>query len=203
MSKTQWPQSQPADGQSRGGLTCGSDNKLYLSDSSKPYLCEWGQNSAYLESSLSQGVAVCRTDYPGSENMNVPTWLAPGGLAPLSVVNEDTYYQWQGKRTSTQYYINNAGVSQTDGCVWGTPGSNLGNYSPMNLGAGYTDGISWLSIFPNPNTNTKLNFNIKIYAASGSMNGECYYENGQYGGASATANGCTVACKGVCHFKFY
>lgn len=203
MSKTQWPSSQPADGQSRGGLTCGSDNMLHLSDTSKPYLCEWGQNSAYIVSSLSSGVAVCRTDYPGSENMNVPTWVAPGASAPLSVVNEDTYYQWQGKRTSSQYYINNAGVSQQDGCLWGTPGSNVGNFSPMNLGAGYTDGISWLSIFPNPQTTTKLNFNIRIVKASGSMNGECYYENGQYGGASATSNGCTVACQGVCNFQFY
>lgn len=204
MLKSQWPTSQPADGQSRGGLLC-QGGKLYLSDSSKPYPCIWGQASAFVQSSLSQGVAICQTDYPGTENMVIPTWVAPGAsAAPLAVANEDTYYQWQGKKTSSQFYVNNAGVSQQDGCQWGSSSNGFGNYAPLNIGAGYTGGISWLSMFPNPNAISKLNFNVKFVAGSGSnMNGECWYENGVFGGASATANGCTVACTGTCYYQFY
>ncbi|CCG82980.1 Cell wall synthesis protein psu1 [Taphrina deformans PYCC 5710] len=205
MMKTQWPVNQPADGQSRGGLLCGTDGMLYLSDASKPYLCEWGQNSAYVVSDLSQGVAVCQTDYPGSENMVLPTWVAAGTTnAPLAVVKSDSYYKWKGGSTSSQFYVNNAGVSQQDGCLWGTAGSNVGNYAPLNFGAGYSSGITWLSMIPNPNTATTLNFNVKLAAAPGStMNGECSYIKGQYVGSSATSNGCTVACTGSCYFHFY
>lgn len=205
MLKTQWPTTQPADGQSRGGLLCGTDGMLHLSDPSKPYLCAWGQNSAYVVSDLAQGVAICQTDYPGSENMVLPTWVAAGTTnAPLSVVQSETYFKWQGGMTSSQFYINNAGVSQQDGCLWGTAGSNVGNYAPINFGAGYSSGITWLSMLPNPNTATTLNFNVKLVAAPGStMNGECAYVNGAYTGASATSNGCTVACTGSCYYHFY
>lgn len=202
MLKTQWPATQPSDGESRGGLTC-TNGYLYLSDSTKPNLCEWGQLSGFVQSGLSEGVAICQTDYPGSENMVIPTWVAPGSTVPISVANEDTYYQWEGKKTSSQFYVNNQGISQADGCLWGTAGSGVGNYAPMNFGAGYTDSVSWLSMFPNPNSNGALNFNVKFVDGTGTMNGECYYENGAFGGSAATSNGCTVACSGSCYWSFY
>lgn len=137
--------------------------------------------------------------------MVIPTWIAPGTTsAPLSVVVGASYYQWQGKMTSSQFYVNDAGTSQEDGCLWGTAGSNVGNFAPMNFGAGYSDNISWLSMFPNPGASKTLNFNIKFEAASGStMNGDCAYVNGAFTGSSATSNGCTIACTGACNFVFY
>lgn len=191
MSKTQWPSSQPADGRSVGGLLC-KNGMLYRSNTNSEYLCEWGVNAAYVESQLSQGVAICRTDYPGTENMVIPTFVGSGSTLPLTVVNQDTYYQWQGKKTSAQYYVNNAGVSVEDGCVWGTAGSGVGNWAPLNFGAGSTGGITYLSLIPNPNNRSPLNYNVKIVAADGNsvVNGECSYENGAYSGGS---DGCTVA----------
>jgi len=190
MSKSQWPPSQPSNGESRGGLLC-KGGKLYKTNPASNYLCEWGQPSGFVKSSLSGDVCLCRTDYPGTENMVVPTIVGPGANEPLSVVNEATYYQWQGKPTSSQYYVNNMGVPVSDACVWGTAGSNMGNWAPLNFGAGYSGGMTWLSLFPVPGSGA-LNYNVRIVAcdASSSINGECSYENGQYSGG---ANGCTVA----------
>ena len=113
--------------------------------------------------------------------MVVPSEVGPNGLIPVSVPDSATYYQWEGKPTSSQYYLNNMGVSQEDGCVWGTAGSNLGNWAPVNLGAGMTNGLTYLSILPNPNCGTALNFNVNIVAAAGGvLNGDCSYENGVY-----------------------
>ena len=202
MSKTQWPSAQPADGRSVGGLLC-KGGFLYRSNTDSQYLCEWGVNSAEVVSELSQGVAICRTDYPGTENMDIPTFVEGGATQPLTVVDQDSYYQWQGKMTSAQYYVNNAGVSVEDGCVWGTDGSGVGNWAPLNFGAGSTNGISYLSLIPNPNNRTPLNFNVKIVAADANsvVNGECYYENGSY---SSGSDGCTVAVtSGKAKFVLY
>ena len=202
MSKTQWPSAQPADGRSVGGLLC-KGGFLYRSNTDSQYLCEWGVNSAEVVSELSQGVAICRTDYPGTENMDIPTFVEAGATQPLTVVDQDSYYQWQGQKTSAQYYVNNAGVSVEDGCVWGTEGSGIGNWAPLNFGAGSTGGISYLSLIPNPNNRTPLNFNVKIVAADANsvVNGECYYENGSY---SSGSDGCTVAVtSGKAKFVLY
>lgn len=203
MSKTQWPSSQPSDGRSVGGLYC-KNGLLYRSNTNNDYLCEWGSPSAYVVSELNQGVAICRTDYPGTENMVIPTYVGAGQTQPLTVVDQDTYYTWQGMKTSAQYYVNNAGVSTQDGCVWGTAGSGIGNWAPLNFGAGYTNGVSYLSLIPNPNNKTPLNFNVKIVASDSSsvVQGECYYENGQYNGSGS--DGCTVAVtSGSAHFVLY
>lgn len=191
MSKTQWPSEQPADGRSVGGLLC-KGGYLYRSNTNTDYLCEWGTDAAVVVSELSQGVAICRTDYPGTENMDIPTFVDAGSSVPLTVVDQDSYYQWQGKGTSAQYYVNNAGVSVEDGCVWGTAGSGVGNWAPLNFGAGSTNGITYLSLIPNPNNKEPLNYNVKIVAdgADSVVNGECVYENGSYTGGS---DGCTVA----------
>ncbi|QLQ78948.1 hypothetical protein HG537_0B02950 [Torulaspora globosa] len=203
MSKTQWPSSQPADGRSVGGLYC-KDGFLYRSNTNSDYLCEWGAPSASVVSKLNQDVAICRTDYPGTENMVIPTLVGAGQSQPLTVVDQDSYYTWRGMKTSAQYYVNNAGVSVENGCVWGDAGSGIGNWAPLNFGAGQTGGITYLSLIPNPNNRTPLNFNVKIVAADSSsvVQGECYYENGKYNGNGA--DGCTVAVtSGSAHFVLY
>lgn len=190
MSKTQWPSSQPANGVSIGGLLC-KNGKLYKSTTRSNYLCEWGVDKAIVDNQLSQAVAICRTDYPGTENMVIPTYVEGGSTLPITVVDESTYYQWQGKGTSAQYYVNNAGMDWTEGCVWGTSGSGLGNWSPLNFGAGYAGSIAYLSLIPNPNNYDSLNFNVKIVAEDGaSVSGSCVYSNGKYNGNGA--DGCTV-----------
>lgn len=202
MSKTQWPSNQPSSGISVGGLQC-KNGKLYRSNQDQENLCSWGKQSASFVSQISQDVAICRTDYPGSENMNIPTLLKGGSQAPASVVDSSEYYTWKGGKTSTQYYVNNAGVSVEDGCIWGTDGSGVGNWAPVVLGAGVTNGNTYLSLIPNPNNKDKPNYNIKIVAANGAnVNGDCKYENGQYNGNGS--DGCTVTVtSGTANFVFY
>ncbi|CAI4064450.1 putative glucosidase SIM1 SKDI_09G0470 [Saccharomyces kudriavzevii IFO 1802] len=202
MSKTQWPSEQPSDGRSVGGLLC-KNGYLYRSNTDADHLCEWGVEAAYVVSKLSKGVAICRTDYPGTENMVIPTFVEGGSSLPLTVVDQDSYFTWEGKKTSAQYYVNNAGVSVEDGCIWGTSGSGIGNWAPLNFGAGSTDGVAYLSLIPNPNNSDALNYNVKIVAADDSSNviGECVYENGKFSGG---ADGCTVSVtSGKAHFVLY
>lgn len=202
MSKTQWPSSQPSNGVSVGGLYC-KNGYLYRSNTDTKYLCEWGVDMAVVVNELDEDVAICRTDYPGTENMVIPTVASAGGSTTITVVDEDTYYTWQGLKTSAQYYVNNAGVSWTDGCIWGTSGSGVGNWAPLNFGAGYTDGIAYISLIPNPNNYDAANFNVKITAASGAtVNGACVYENGVYNGDGT--DGCTSAVtSGRAQFVLY
>lgn len=202
MSKTQWPSDQPSNGVSVGGLLCKS-GKLYRSNTNTNYLCEWGTDSAYVESELSSDVAICRTDYPGTENMVIPTLVSAGGKSVITTVDQDTYYTWEGQKTSAQYYVNNAGVSVEDGCIWGTAASKVGNYAPLNFGAGSTGGIAYISLIPNPQNYDAANFNVKIVANDDNsvVNGQCVYENGSYSGGS---DGCTVAVtQGQAKFVLY
>ncbi|KAI5969614.1 SIM1 [Candida margitis] len=200
MSKTQWPSDQPSSGISVGGLYC-KNGKLYRSNQDQDYLCEWGSNNAQFESQISKDVAICRTDYPGSENMNIPTLLSGGGSAPVAVVDSDDYYNWKGGKTSTQYYVNNAGVSVEDGCIWGTSGSGVGNWAPVVLGAGTTNGKTYLSLIPNPNNSDAPNYSVKIEGDD--VNGSCKYEDGTYTGGSGS-DGCTVTVNsGSAKFVFY
>jgi hypothetical protein len=202
MSKTQWPSSQPASGISVGGLYC-KGGYLYRSNTAKSALCEWGVDSSYAVNNADKEIALCRTDYPGSENMNVPTLVSPGSQKPMSVVNSDEYYNWNGGKTSAQYYVNDAGVSVESGCIWGTDGSGVGNWAPVVLGSGYTNGVTYLSIIPNPNNKTPPNYNIKIVATDGSVaQGDCSYIDGSYSGSGS--DGCTVSVtKGTANFVFY
>ncbi|GMG37926.1 unnamed protein product [Ambrosiozyma monospora] len=136
--------------------------------------------------------------------MDIPTVVEAGGENILTVVDQDTYFEWQGKKTSAQYYVNNAGKSWEDGCVWGNSGDDFGNWAPLNFGAGYTDGISYLSLIPNPNNYDAANYNVKIvaYDDSAVVQGECVYENGKYNGNGS--DGCTVAVSsGKAKFVFY
>ncbi|AOA64497.1 Cell wall biogenesis involved protein [Komagataella phaffii CBS 7435] len=201
-SKTQWPSNQPSDGRSVGGLLC-KDGLLYRSNTAFDTLCVPGKGTASVENNVSKGISICRTDYPGSENMCVPTWVDAGNSNTLTVVDEDNYYEWQGLKTSAQYYVNNAGVSVEDGCIWGDESSGVGNWAPLVLGAGSTGGLTYLSLIPNPNNKKAPNFNVKIVATDGSsINGDCKYENGIFVGSST--DGCTVTVtSGSAKLVFY
>lgn len=202
MSKTQWPSEQPSSGISVGGLYCKS-GKLYRSNQNSKYLCEWGVQSANFVSKLDKDVAICRTDYPGSENMNVPTLLGAGSSAPCTVVDSDNYFNWNGGKTSAQYYVNNAGVSVEDGCIWGTAGSGVGNWAPVVLGAGKVGSLTYLSLIPNPNNSDAPNYNIKIQGVDGASTvGSCSYIDGSYSGSGS--DGCTLTVtSGTAEFLFY
>ncbi len=201
MSKTQYPSYQPVSGSSIGGLLC-KNGYLYRTNTDADYLCEWGVDSAEVVSTISDSVSICRTDYPGSENMVIPTVVNGGASQLLTVVNEDSYYQWEGLKTSAQYYVNNAGISPSDGCIWGTESGTVGNWAPIEFGAGYSSGISYLSLIPNPNNRQGANFNVRIEANPGStILGECKYENGLFNGG---ADGCTVSVtSGKAKFVIY
>ncbi|KAH3660031.1 hypothetical protein OGAPHI_007236 [Ogataea philodendri] len=202
MSKTQWPSEQPSNGISVGGLLC-KNGYLYKTNSDSDYLCSWGKETGSVKSEISDSIALCRTDYPGSENMVVPTLLEGGSEKPLSVVEEDSYYHWKNGKTSAQYYVNNAGVSIEDGCIWGDEGSGVGNWAPLVLGSGYTNGNTYLSLIPNPNNKDAPNYNVKIEAADGStINGDCSYIDGSFSGDST--DGCTVTVtEGSAIIKFF
>lgn len=200
MSKTQWPDKQPSSGISVGGLYC-KGGYLYKSNQQESKLCSWGFDTASFESKLDKELSLCRTDYPGSENMVIPTILKSGGLAPASVVDSSKYYKWKNGKTSAQYYVNNAGVSAEKGCQWGESGSGIGNWAPVVLGSGKTDGKTYLSLIPNPNNKNKPNFNIRIEGDN--VNGECSYEDGHYKGGHGS-DGCTVTVNsGKARFVFY
>ena len=64
--KSQWPSIQGANGQSVGGLECGTDGKLRLTNSNlSKRLCIPGTGATVVENKLSNNAAICRTDYPG------------------------------------------------------------------------------------------------------------------------------------------
>jgi hypothetical protein len=166
---------------------------LELSRPSYKTICQKGAGGISVKNKLSKNVAVCRTDYPGSESETVPLDCAGGATLPVTNPIASEYYEWEGAATSAQYYINPAGASVSDACKWGSAGSNMGNWAPVNMGVGTTDFGTFLSIFPNAPTNPDgtLDFNIKI---TGDVTGKCEYKNGQYytnGVVSPT--GCTVS----------
>lgn len=190
--KSQWPTTQGATGQSVGGIQC-KGGKLHLTNtglSSK--LCIPGKGGVQAQNNAGGVVAICRTDYPGTESETIPVELQPGSSNALANPDAATYYTWQGGATSAQYYLNPIGVSAADGCQWGSPGSNKGNYAPINFGVGYKDGKTWLSIFQNkPTTTTLYEGTVEL---QGDLSDKCKYSNGQYCGATGcNADGCTVS----------
>lgn len=197
--KTQWPTEQGATGQSVGGLWCNDDGFLELTRPEYTKICEQGAGGVYVRNELSLSAAVCRTDYPGNEAMTIPVATSPGGTYPLTNPDSSTYYRWQGKATTAQYYVNNAGVSVEDACVWDSPKfpSSAGNWAPTNIGVGKSEaGETYISIFPNlPTSTAVLNFDIEIV---GDISGTCWLKKGQYSGN----NGCTVSFALVSWFRF-
>ncbi|KAA8646953.1 hypothetical protein EYZ11_010461 [Aspergillus tanneri] len=201
--KAQWPLTQGSTGQSVGGLQC-KGGKLYLTNkelSSK--LCIEGVGGVYAQNKLGEEVAICRTDYPGTEAETIPLSLGNNELQPLTCPDGQKYFKWQGKITSAQYYVNPKGVSTEKACQWGNGKEPIGNWAPINLGVGENNG-KWLSIFQNaPTTTEKLDFNIKIQGDD--LSGSCKYENGQFSSdTGSNGSGCTVqVMSGDATFVFY
>ncbi|ERS95516.1 SUN domain protein (Uth1) [Sporothrix schenckii 1099-18] len=192
QTKTQWPTtSQGATGQSIGGLWCNANGFLELTNDNFNTLCMDGLGGISVVNELSDVACVCGTNYPGNEMMNIPLVTEPGNTYTLTNLNAKVAYQWQGKYTSGQFYVNNAGVSVEQACVWNSPDypNSAGNWAPVNIGAGTdVNGITYLSIFPNTPTSTaQLNFDIEI---TGDITAPCYIKGGSYYGGS---NGCTTA----------
>lgn len=190
--KSQWPSTQGATGQSVGGISC-SGGKLHLTNSGlSTSLCIPGVGGVEAKNSAGGVVAICRTDYPGTESETIPVELQSGETEALAVPDAASYYEWQGQSTSAQYYLNPIGISASQGCQWGTPGQPYGNYAPINFGVGAKGGVTWLSIFQNsPTTNAQYQGTVEI---KGNLSGTCKYQNGQYCGATGcNSQGCTVS----------
>ncbi|MCJ1306718.1 hypothetical protein MMC25_000361 [Agyrium rufum] len=166
--KSQWPETQGSTGQSIGGLMCGTDGKLYRTNTAFDTLCIEGVGNVEVENQLEDEACICRTDYPGKftlvipdfddaaananmmigdEGETVPLAAQPGTTSPLTVPNEGTYYKHLNMPTSAQYYVNNKGIPVDQACNWSTDGSNMGNWAPMTIGAGQDEsGNTWLSL---------------------------------------------------------
>ncbi|KAK7416107.1 Sperm-associated antigen 4 protein [Neonectria punicea] len=191
--KTQWPDAQGSTKESIGGLYCNSDGYLELTREGYTTLCEQGAGGVTIKNELSVGVATCRTDYPGTENMVIPAWADAG--SSISVCNpiQDSYYIWDGSGTSAQYYVNKKGYSNEEACVWtsSTDSDGAGNWAPIVLGVGQgADGNTYISIFQNlPTSTAKLDFNIEIKGG----NTKCSYIDGSWTGGLA---GCTTTISG-------
>lgn len=84
-------------------------------------------------------------------------------------------------------------MSIEDGCTWGNGDRQVGNWAPVNLGVGYSNGATWISIMPNrPTTNPDLDFKIKIEGTG--LSSKCYFENGKfYLDGQEMDGGCTVS----------
>lgn len=190
--KSQWPSTQGSTGQSVGGLSC-SGGKLRLTNSGlSSKLCIPGVGGVQASNKAGGTVSICRTDYPGTESETIPVELQPGQTNELTVPDAAAYYEWQGKSTSAQYYLNPIGYGASDACHWGTADKPLGNFAPINFGVGAKDGTTWLSIFQNaPTTSAQYQGTVEI---QGDLSGTCKYSNGQYCGVTGcNAQGCTVS----------
>ncbi|KAF9895013.1 hypothetical protein FE257_004637 [Aspergillus nanangensis] len=203
--KSQWPISQGATGQSVGGLEC-RNGKLYLTNTElSDKLCIPGVGGVFAQNKVGQNIAICRTDYPGTEAETVPLALGTTELQPLTCPDGAKYYQWQGKTTSAQYYVNPKGVSAEKGCQWGDGSQPIGNWAPINLGVGENNG-KWLSVFQNsPTTNEKLDYSVEIRGDN--LSGSCKYDAGKQKFISDTGendSGCTVqVMSGDATYVFY
>lgn len=193
--KSQWPSTQGSTGQSVGGISC-SGGKLHLTNPSlSSSLCVAGVGNVQATNNANGVVAICRTDYPGTESETVPVELQPGQSQPLTVPDAASYYEWQGQSTSAQYYLNPIGYGASQACQWGTPGTPLGNYAPMNFGVGAKGGVTYISMFPNqPTTSATFEGSVEI---QGNISGSCKYSNGQYcSSTGCSSTGCTVSLDG-------
>jgi len=204
--KTQWPSQQGATGQSIGGLYCNADGYLELSNSDYSTICGEGVGNVFVVNNLSQDVPICRTDYPGFESETIPTMATAGGSnVPLTNPDSATYYKtWQGEYTTAQYYINPQGAKVEDACVWGSSGTDLGNWAPVNLGVGKAiGGLTYLSLFQNSPTNDQGVLDYTIEITGDSISGVCKYVGGKYysNGNQVASTGCTVATAGTAYIK--
>lgn len=192
----QWPEgAQGATGQSIGGLWCGLDNKLYLTrpDSTKK-LCQAGAGNVKIVNKLSDKVSLCKTSYPGKEDMILSNVVEGGATYNLYNPYQNQSYVWGGASTSAQYYVNLKGLDKDIACQWTSPKpyeSNAGNWAGVNLGTSVNDdGTTFLSIFHNtPTSDTPLDFNIEL---SGDVSQKCTYSWSSNSFSPSNGNGCTV-----------
>ncbi|WPH02412.1 secreted beta-glucosidase sun1 [Acrodontium crateriforme] len=198
--KSQWPETQGTTGQSIGGLKCNDNGMLELTNSNFNTLCITGATEVdvVVQNNMGQDVAICRTDYPGTEGETVPLNAAAGQTEKLTCPDASNYYNWEGGKTSAQYYVNPAGVSVSDACQWGSSANPWGNYAPMNIGAGYSNGAAWLSMFANYPTQQSATLQYTVEIVGDNMSGKCRYQNGQYCSGDNYENcnsreGCTVS----------
>lgn len=198
--KSQWPTTQGSTGQSIGGLHC-KGGKLRVTNKAHKNLCIKGSGAVSVQNKLSTNVAICRTDYPGTESETIPLNVNPSQSSPLACPDQQNYYVWEGKSTSAQYYVNPAGLSVDKACQWNSvSGAKSGNWAPVNLGVSTSNGVGWYSILPNLPTDTTadtLDFDIEIV---GDINGKCRYSNGHFisDTEDATEHGCTVCVSPFC-----
>jgi hypothetical protein len=129
----------------------------------------------------------------------VPLNTEPASTNPLTCPDASTYYTHEGLSTTAQYYVNNQGVTLENACIWGTDGTDEGNWAPTFFGVGQdVYGKTYLSIATtiqnNPTNYKPLNYTVKII---GNISGNCGLVNGQYctGGDFSECNtsGCTVS----------
>ncbi|KPM39986.1 hypothetical protein AK830_g6585 [Neonectria ditissima] len=191
--KTQWSKAQGSTKESIGGLYCNSDGYLELTRDGYKTLCEEGAGGVTIKNELDVGVATCRTDYPGTENMVIPAWAEAGSTVSVCNPIQDSYYIWDGSGTSAQYYVNKKGYSNEEACVWTSSidPDGAGNWAPIVLGVGQgSDGNTYISIFQNlPTSTAELDFNIEIKGG----NTKCSYIDGVWTGGLA---GCTTTISG-------
>lgn len=197
--KSQWPSAQGSTGQSIGGLWCNTAGMLELSRPAVPQLCAAGVGNIFVENRLNQNVAICRTDYPGSESQTVPLDTQPDQRYPMTCPDALKTYRHFGRSTTAQYYVNPAGTPVSTACQWGD-GGNTGNWAPVNLGVGRSStGMTYISIFPNAPTNTDGKLDFKITIAGDGISGDCSYESGKFWmNGVETPVGCTVSLTFSC-----
>ncbi|KAL8951262.1 MAG: hypothetical protein Q9222_002764 [Ikaeria aurantiellina] len=199
--KSQWPSIQGAVGQSVGGLQCNTDGKLELTNPElSKTLCIKGTGATKVENRLKTNAAICRTDYPGTEDETVPLNTQPGSTSPLTCPDSTTYFKHDGDPTTAQYYVNNRGVAVHEACSWNTDGSGKGNWAPTYFGVGQDlSGKTWLSISStkqnNPKSYTPLDYVAEIVGDG--LSGKCRLENGKYCSGDnyddCNDEGCTVS----------
>ena len=118
---------------------------------------------------------------PGTESETVPLDTQSGTTSPLTCPNGATYYKHLGMVTSAEYYVNMAGVPVEKACIWGTDGTDEGNWAPVVFGVG-TDasGATWLSIQTtrqnDPINYEELNYTVALQGDFGGTNA-CFYVN--------------------------
>ncbi|KAI4210108.1 MAG: hypothetical protein LQ351_007010 [Letrouitia transgressa] len=198
--KSQWPAVQGASGQSVGGLQCNSDNKLQLTNPElSKTLCIRGTGVTKVQNKLSNNAAICRTDYPGTEDETIPLNTQPGTTSELTCPSSSTYFKHRGSPTSAQYYVNNKGVSLEEACRWNVDGSSKGNWAPTYFGVGQDlSGKTFLSIAStkqnNPSKFVPLDYTAEITGEG--LSGRCRVKEGKYcsGDQYGECNdsGCTV-----------
>lgn len=131
----------------------------------------------------------------------MPLNTQPGTTSPLTCPDASTYFKHDGSSTTAQYYINNQGVPPQKACIWGSDGTNMGNWAPSFLGVGQDiSGKTFLAIAStaqnNPSNYKPLNYTVEIV---GHTTGKCRLKDGKYCSGPEYGNcndkGCTVLNK--------